>query len=134
MLTFTIFHTFFLEFLLMTLSMYLFVGIIGSFPFLLLVKFSWHIGTFHVFFSIPFVSFYLKELNSILNYYQLGLSRLTFICWKSTIATLEEGRQWRCSGIFIVNFEHISYLFLEFLSLTLDNKSNKSGEMPSLKL
>ena len=24
----------------------------------------------------------------------------------------QERRQWRCSGVFIVNFEHISYLFL----------------------
>ena len=28
--------------------------------------------------------------------------------------------QWRCSGVFIVNFEHISHLFLEFLLLTLN--------------
>ena len=28
-------------------------------------------------------------------------------------------RQWRHSGVFIVNFEHISYLVLVFLLLTL---------------
>ena len=28
-------------------------------------------------------------------------------------------RQWRRSGVFITNFEHISYLFLVFLLLTL---------------
>ena len=33
-----------------------------------------------------------------------------------------EGRQWRRSDIFIVNFEHISHLFLEFLLLTLNKK------------
>ena len=29
-------------------------------------------------------------------------------------------RQWRCSGVFIVNFEHISNFFLVFLLLTLN--------------
>ena len=28
-----------------------------------------------------------------------------------------ERRHWRCSGVFIVNFEHISYLALVFLTL-----------------
>ena len=32
---------------------------------------------------------------------------------------IPERRQWRRSGIFIVNFEHISYLVLVFLLLTL---------------
>ena len=32
----------------------------------------------------------------------------------------KDRRQWRRSGIFIVNFEHISRLFLVFLSLTLN--------------
>ena len=31
-----------------------------------------------------------------------------------------ERRQWRRSGVFIVNFEHISYLALVFLLLTLN--------------
>ena len=30
--------------------------------------------------------------------------------------------QWRCFGVFIVNFEHISHLFLMFLLLTLNKK------------
>ena len=38
---------------------------------------------------------------------------------KLTIETLEHGRHWRRSGIFIVNFEHISHLVLVFLLLTL---------------
>ena len=49
-------------------------------------------------------------------------SQLTFTCSKSTIETLEERceicsklkirtpERWRRSGIFIVNFEHISHL------------------------
>ena len=36
------------------------------------------------------------------------------ICSKLTIKTPEQ-RQWRYSGVFNVNFEHISYLFLVFL-------------------
>ena len=30
-----------------------------------------------------------------------------------------ERRQWRRSGVFIINLEHISHLILEFLLLTL---------------
>ena len=40
------------------------------------------------------------------------------ICSKSTIKTPER-RYWRCSGVFIVKFEHISHLVLVFLLLTL---------------
>ena len=40
------------------------------------------------------------------------------ICSKLTIKTLER-RQWRLCGVFIVNFKHISHLFLVFLMLTL---------------
>ena len=36
------------------------------------------------------------------------------ICSKLTIKTPEQ-RQWHRSGIFIVNFEHISHLFLVFI-------------------
>ena len=38
---------------------------------------------------------------------------------KLTIKTPER-RQWRLSGVFIVNFEHIPYLVLVFLLLTLN--------------
>ena len=40
------------------------------------------------------------------------------ICSKLTIKTPERCH-WRRSGVFIVNFEHISHLFLVFLLLTL---------------
>ena len=39
-------------------------------------------------------------------------------CSKLPIKTPDRG-QWHRSGIFIVNFEHISYLVLVFLLLTL---------------
>ena len=42
------------------------------------------------------------------------------ICLKLTIKT-PEWRQWRRSGVFIVNFKHISRLVLLFLSLTLSS-------------
>ena len=38
---------------------------------------------------------------------------------KLTIKT-PDGRHWRRSGVFIVNFEHISHLVLVFLLLTLN--------------
>ena len=40
------------------------------------------------------------------------------ICSKLTIKTPER-RHWRHSGVFIVNFEHISHFVLVFLLLTL---------------
>ena len=42
-----------------------------------------------------------------------------FTCSKLTIKTTER-RQWHLSGVFIVNFEHISYIVLVFLLLTLN--------------
>ena len=41
------------------------------------------------------------------------------ICPKLTIK-IPERRQWRRSGVFIVNFQHISRLLLVFLLLTLN--------------
>ena len=41
------------------------------------------------------------------------------ICSKLTIKTPER-RHWRCSGFFIVNFEHILHLVLVFPLLTLN--------------
>ena len=43
------------------------------------------------------------------------------ICSKLAINTPER-RQGFCSGVFIVNFEHISHLFLVFLFLTLNRE------------
>ena len=44
------------------------------------------------------------------------------ICSKLTIKTPER-RQWCHLGFFIVNFEHVSNLFLPFLLLTLNKKT-----------
>ena len=41
------------------------------------------------------------------------------LCLKLAIKTPERCH-WHCSGVFIVNFEHISRLFLVFLLLTLN--------------
>ena len=43
------------------------------------------------------------------------------ICSKLTIKTLER-HHWRCSDLFIVNFEQISHIILVFPLLTLDKK------------
>ena len=53
------------------------------------------------------------------------------ICSKLTIKTPER-RQWRRSGVFIVNFEHISHLVLVFLLLT-SNKLMLAGILPKTK-
>ena len=44
------------------------------------------------------------------------------VCSDLTIKTPER-RQWRRSGVFIVNFDHILHLLLVFLLLTLNNES-----------
>ena len=64
---------------------------------------------------------------------QQQAAQITFICSKLAIEALEKGvkyiqskikaperRQWRRSGVFIVNFEHISHLFLVIILLTLN--------------
>ena len=43
------------------------------------------------------------------------------ICSELTTKTPER-RHWRLSGVFILNFEHISHLVLEFLLLTLNRQ------------
>ena len=53
------------------------------------------------------------------------------ICSKLTIKTPE--RHWRRSGVFIVNFEHISHLVLMFLLLTL-NMQLPTGEIISFSV
>ena len=58
-------------------------------------------------------SIYLLEVNT------RNTIKSCEICSKLTIK-IPERRNWRCSGIFIVNFEHISQLLLAFLSLTLN--------------
>ena len=48
-------------------------------------------------------------------------SQAVFTCSKLTIESLEQGVNYcRYSGVFIVNFEHISQLVLVFILLTLN--------------
>ena len=49
------------------------------------------------------------------------------ICSKLTIKTPER-RQWRRSGVFIVNFEHILHLVLVFLLLTLSRYTETTSD------
>ena len=58
---------------------------------------------------------YLFKVNNITIEKDATYIQLTI---KLTIKTPERC-QWRRSGIFIVNFEHISHIFLVFLLLTL---------------
>ena len=53
------------------------------------------------------------------------ISQPAFTCSKLTVETLEQGVKYVqkceiCSGIFIVNFEHISHLVVVFLLLAVD--------------
>ena len=51
------------------------------------------------------------------------ITQPAFTCLKLTTETLEEGvkyvQSWCRSGVFIINFEHISHLVLVFLLLNL---------------
>ena len=66
----------------------------------------------HIYLKFP-ASIYLLKVNN------RSTRTRCEICSKLTIK-IPERRQWRCSGIFIVNFEHISHLVLVFLLLTLN--------------
>ena len=44
------------------------------------------------------------------------------ICSKLTTKETQEWRQWRRSGVFIVNFEHISHIVLVFSLLALNKQ------------
>ena len=58
--------------------------------------------------------------NHLIKCNQPSAFQPSFTCSKLTIETLEEHIQsWGRSAVFIVNFEHISHLFLVFL-LTLN--------------
>ena len=52
----------------------------------------------------------------------------TEICSKLTVKTTKQ-RHWRRSGVFIVNFEHISHLVLVFLLLTFNRKLSAVKEL-----
>ena len=58
-----------------------------------------------------------------------------FTCSNSTIETLEKdlkflkSQQWRRSGVFIVNFEYILYIFLVFPLLYLNRKMFNSESL-----
>ena len=62
---------------------------------------------------------YLFEVNNESN------RKRCEICSKLTIKTLEL-RHWLCSGVFTVNFVHISHIFLVFPSLTLSKSKQVS--------
>ena len=64
------------------------------------------------YFSDPVRNYLLKVNNR-------NTRRTCETCSKLTIKT-PESRHWLRSGVFIVNFEHISHLVLVFLLLTLN--------------
>ena len=53
------------------------------------------------------------------------------ICSKLKIKTIKQ-RHWRRSGVFNVNFEHISHLVLVFLVLTLAGKCRLGQQLYQL--
>ena len=58
---------------------------------------------------------------NLLIFGQVVHTQPTVACSKLTIKNLEQGKKYVgvCSGVFIVNSEHISHLVLVFLLLTL---------------
>ena len=74
--------------------------------------------------QVDVMQFYFGYFGNHLAYIELlknnnrNIRKMCEICSKSTIKNPER-RKWRRYGVFIVNFEHISQLFLVFLLLTL---------------
>ena len=77
--------------------------------------------------KLTFLAF-IKGINSVIHYSvniylfkvnNRNIGKRCQICSKLTIKTIE-WRQWRLSGSFIVNFGHISHVFLELLLLALN--------------
>ena len=71
-----------------------------------------NVFTFIIYFSIPSWQYYMFEVNN-----RNTMARCK-ICSKLVIMKSER-HHWFRSGVFIVNFEHISHFFLVFLLLTL---------------
>ena len=68
-------------------------------------------------FSVIFKVYPSRQLDVKISYRKIRTR--CEICLKLTIMTTER-RHWCRSGVFIVNFEHISHLVLVFLLLTLN--------------
>ena len=68
----------------------------------------------------PLISYYLANIY-LFKVNNRNTRKRCEVFSKLTIKTPEPSR-WRRSGVFIVNFENISHLFLVFLSLTLNKK------------
>ena len=72
--------------------------------------------------------YFIYTLSWIWLYWTIYCTQSAIAYSKLTIETLEQGvkyvqsYQWHCSGVFIVNFDHISHLVLVFLLLTLSKQ------------
>ena len=75
---------------------------------------SWFFGVLFSFRGSFAAKIYLFKVNN------RNIRKRCGKCSKLTMRT-PEWRHWRCSGVFIVNFGHISHLFLMFLLVTLNN-------------
>ena len=80
--------------------------------------------------SFPSSSNDFFQLGVSVGIYLFKFSNINFrtmyeICWTLTIETLER-HHWLYSGIFISNFEQISYIVLVFALLTLNKQMPKN--------
>ena len=82
--------------------------------------------------SVEFYDGFIQYNNSANNYLfkisKRNRRKIFEICSKLTIKTSEQCH-WRRSGVFIVNFEHISHLFLVFLMLTFPKDSYQRSRL-----
>ena len=62
---------------------------------------------------------HLRRKKTLLWLHTHAYTQPAITCSKLTIETPERPQAWDRSGVFIVNFEHISHLVLLFLLLTL---------------
>ena len=69
------------------------------------------------------IAFKIKILEVFAErFFKIPSSRIAFTCSESTMKTSEQWLQWRCSGVFIVNFEQFSFIFLVFPLLSWTSK------------
>ena len=110
----TFFHVFFIVILPCSVIIYTFLCFLFLFCFVCCFSSSsCMLLSYFMFKSVYLVGIYLLKVNNRNTRVRCG------ICSKLIIKTPER-RHWYRSGVFIVNFEHISQLVLVFLLLTLN--------------
>ena len=99
------------------IALHLFLSIFGSKHWIFIWFRYFTIATFR-YFAMLLLQHLFQAGNCMFKVHNRNARTRCEISSKLTIKTPQR-RHWRCSGVFIVNSEHISHLFLVFLLLNL---------------